>query len=132
MAVFLFSLVYVLFAVPTPHDPQRTRIPLPALLLLAVGFSAPALADDAAQRELGKQLFTTGAVPACAVCHTLQDAGTEGTIGPVLDELKPDAARVAAALRGGLGVMPSYGESLSAEQIEAIARYVSFASGGAK
>ena len=47
---------------------------------------------------LGKKLFTTLAVPACAVCHTLKDAGAEGAVGPVLDELKPDAARVSKAL----------------------------------
>lgn len=78
----------------------------------------------------GKALFLK-AVPACAVCHTLKDAGSEGAIGPVLDEIKPDAARVARALRDGLGSMPSYRATLSDEQIAALARYVSKASGGA-
>ncbi|MFP5407345.1 MAG: c-type cytochrome, partial [Gammaproteobacteria bacterium] len=59
-------------------------------------------------------------------------AGSEGAIGPVLDDLKPDANRVATALRTGLGAMPSYKDSLSAEQIETLAYYVSHASGGAK
>ncbi len=80
--------------------------------------------------EAGKVLFLK-ATPACAVCHTLRDAGSEGAIGPVLDELKPDAARVAQALRNGLGSMPSYGAILTSEQIAALARYVSKASGGA-
>ncbi len=92
----------------------------------------PALAaDDKAQMAVGKKLFTT-AVPACAVCHTLKDAGSAGEVGPVLDELKPDAARVAKVLRDGLGNMPSYKESLSEAQIAALARYVSKASGGEK
>lgn len=81
---------------------------------------------------LGEKLFTTLAVPACAVCHTLKDAGAEGTVGPILDELKPDAARVSKALRNGLGSMPSYKGTLSEEQIAALARYVSRASGGEK
>jgi cytochrome c6 len=81
------------------------------------------------QIELGKRLFTQGAEPACIVCHTLKDAQAEGTIGPVLDELKPDAQRVATALRNGLGNMPSYKNSLSDEQILALARYVEAVAG---
>lgn len=104
-----------------------------AIAAVAALAAAPArAADDAAQRALGKQLFLGGAVPACAVCHTLADAGAEGAVGPVLDELKPDAARVAAALRDGVGAMPSYRDKLSEEQIAAIARYVAVASGGAR
>ncbi len=71
-------------------------------------------------------------MPACAVCHTLKDAGSEGAVGPVLDELKPDAARVVNALRNGLGNMPSYKGSLSEEQMQALARYVAKASGAAQ
>jgi len=78
----------------------------------------------------GKSLFLK-AVPACSICHTLNDAQSEGAVGPVLDEIKPDAQRVAKALRNGLGNMPSYGAKLSNSQIEALARYVSKASGGA-
>ena len=93
----------------------------------------PALAaDDSAQFALGKKLFLHGVIPSCAVCHTLQAAGAEGAVGPVLDELKPDAARVAKALRNGLGQMPSYKEKLTDAEIAALALYVSKASGGAK
>jgi cytochrome c6 len=103
------------------------RIAVAFVALLAL----PALADDA-QLSLGKRLFTQGAVPSCAVCHTLKDAGTEGQVGPVLDELKPDAARVAAALRNGVGNMPSFKATLSEEQIVALAKYVAVASGAGK
>ena len=64
----------------------------------------------AEQMELGKKLFST-ATPACALCHTLKDAGAEGAVGPVMDEIKPYAARVAKALRNGLGNIPSYSNS---------------------
>ncbi len=89
-------------------------------------------ADDSVQLALGKKLFMQGVVPSCAVCHTLQAAGAEGAVGPVLDELKPDAARVAKALRNGLGQMPSYKDKLNDAEIAALALYVSKASGGAK
>jgi sulfite dehydrogenase len=50
-------------------------------------------------------------------------------VGPVLDELKPDAARVAKAMRNGIGAMPSYSAVRSAEQIDTVAFYVSTVSG---
>lgn len=108
----------------------------PALLLAAglcsTGASAAGGADQAAQMTLGKQLFTIGATPACAICHTLKDAGSEGAIGPVLDDLQPDAARVSKALHDGLGAMPSFKDTLTEEQIAALALYVSRASRGLK
>ncbi len=108
----------------------------PAWLLAAglcsTGASAAGGADQAAQMTLGKQLFTIGATPACAICHTLKDAGSEGAIGPVLDDLQPDAARVSKALHDGLGAMPSFKDTLTEEQIAALALYVSRASRGLK
>ena len=115
---------------------SKSSAPWPAWLLLsfllAAGLACQGVlaADDAEKMALGKKLFTT-AVPACAVCHTLKDAGSEGAVGPVLDELKPDAARVSKALRDGLGAMPSFKASLSAAEIEALAYYVSRATGAA-
>lgn len=88
-----------------------------AACLLALGLCGPALAQDD-----GRKLFT-GVTPACAICHTLKDADATGTIGPSLDELKPDAARVAKALRTGVGQMPAFPQ-LSEEQVQALARYI--------
>lgn len=103
--------------------------------LWVLALCAPVLAfagGDDAKFALGKKLFTAQAVPACAVCHTLRDAGSEGAVGPVLDELQPDAARVATALRNGIGAMPSYRDRLTDEQIDALAHYVARASGSAR
>jgi sulfite dehydrogenase len=98
-----------------------------------MAFSAAALAQqgapDAPTLSLGKQLFITGAAPACAICHTLKDAGAEGTVGPVLDELKPDAGQVEKAVRDGLGVMPAFKATLSETQIKALSAYVSHVAG---
>ena len=88
--------------------------------------------DDAALMALGKTLFTVGAVPPCAICHTLKDADATGAIGPVFDDLQPGPDRVIAALKSGIGAMPSYRGSLSDEQMRALARYVSKATGGAR
>mgnify|MGYP001580023663 CR=1 FL=1 len=98
-----------------------------AALTALLTMTTTAQASEAAQMALGKKLFTK-ATPACSVCHTLKDAGAEGAIGPVLDELQPDAARVARALRDGIGTMPSFKATLSDADIAALALYVSRAS----
>lgn len=109
----------------------RALLPLSLLMASALLCVPVRAADDSAQMILGKTLFTT-AVPACAVCHTLKDAGAEGAVGPVLDELKPGSARVIKALVDGLGAMPSYKGKLSDDQIAALAHYVSRATGAEK
>ena len=96
------------------------------VLTLASSVAQAADGDDA-----GRRLFVKDATPPCALCHTLADAGATANVGPSLDELKPDAQRVMQAVKAGLGAMPAYTQ-LSAEQIQAVARYVARASGGAK
>lgn len=109
-------------------------MPAPAFAVVAA-FAAGALAsaalraDDGPGLDRGRDLFVS-ASPACAVCHTLQAAGATGEIGPILDELRPDAARVEKAVRDGIGQMPAYRDSLSDEQIRLIAEYVARASVG--
>ncbi len=94
-----------------------------ATLSLLSLVSAPALADEA-QLARGKELFMSKAVPACAVCHTMADAGSKGAIGPNLDELKPDAARIMKVLNEGMGAMPAFKATLSPADMDAVAAYV--------
>ncbi len=89
----------------------------------AVG-TAAAQSEREVERDAGRRLFTSATVPSCAVCHTLRDAGALGAVGPVLDELQPDEARVLAAVRNGLGLMPSFGDKLSSAELALLARYV--------
>jgi len=105
-------------------------VALAALALAAL--PAAAAPGDAAETALAKALFTQGAVPPCALCHTLKDAGSAGAVGPVLDELQPDAARVVAALKNGIGAMPSYKATLTDAQMQALGRYVARATGAAR
>lgn len=80
--------------------------------------------------ELGRKLFTQSADPPCAVCHTLKAVGATGNVGPSLDELKPDKARVLAVLRTGSGVMPRFADTLSEQEIDAVAEFVAKAASG--
>jgi mono/diheme cytochrome c family protein len=101
-------------------------------LCAALVLPASAVVADASNvNDPGRQLFVKDATPSCTICHTLADAGAAGNIGPSLDELKPDAARVIKALKTGIGQMPAYTQ-LSDEQVQALARYVERASGAAK
>lgn len=93
-----------------------------ALCMIAGGASAQDTVEE------GKIIFTKTAVPACAVCHTLKHAGATGEIGPILDELKPDAARVELAVRNGIGQMPAF-TTLTDAQIKLVAKYVSDVAG---
>ena len=65
-----------------------------------------------------KALFTQN----CGACHTLAAAGTSGTTGPVLDGIP--AAAVEQAMVAGPGVMPEFGNELSAGDRRAIAQFV--------
>lgn len=106
----------------------KLRPPILGGLSFCFWLTLPALADD--RWAMGREVFTAQSEPACGLCHTLREAGTTGQIGPNLDELKPTAARVMTAVRGGVGIMPAFGESLTEEQIDAVAYYVEKASGG--
>ena len=85
--------------------------------------TTPGPAGDAVA---GKVVFTTN----CGGCHTLADAGTSGTVGPNLDDKKPDAARVVDRVTNGKGAMPPFAGSLTEQQIADVAAYVSSAAGG--
>ncbi len=74
----------------------------------------------------GKQVFETAG---CTSCHTLKDAGASGTVGPNLDDAKPDKQLVVDRVTNGKGAMPSFESQLSTQQIEAVAEYVSSVAG---
>ena len=92
-------------------------------LVSTIAFTPNASAND----EEGKLLFLKGAAPACAICHTLEAAGAAGAVGPSMNELQPDAARVLNALKNGIGQMPAY-TSLTPEQMKILSEYVAKAS----
>ena len=69
----------------------------------------------------GKSIFATN----CASCHTLKAADATGTIGPNLDDLKPDFARAKKQVINGGGAMPPFKGKLTDAQIDAVARFVS-------
>ena len=76
----------------------------------------------------GKKLFTSAG---CVGCHTLAAANATGTVGPNLDQSKPDYRRSTARVTLGKGAMPSFKGQLSDQQIADVASFVvASASGG--
>ena len=73
----------------------------------------------------GKTIFTSE----CASCHTLAAAGTHGTVGPNLDQLKPAFARVKRQVINGGAIMPAFKGRLTDAQITAVAKYVAAQAG---
>jgi mono/diheme cytochrome c family protein len=68
----------------------------------------------------GKQIFISN----CGSCHRLGAAGTTGSVGPNLDQLKPNVATVEQQVRNGGGGMPAFEGRLSNAQIAAVSKYV--------
>ena len=75
----------------------------------------------------GKKVFETAG---CKSCHTLAAAGATGTVGPNLDQAKPDYKRATTRVTFGKGVMPSFKSQLTEQQIANVAAFVVKATGG--
>ena len=65
----------------------------------------------------------------CGSCHTLADAGTTGTVGPNLDAASPSFETAVDRVTNGAGVMPAFEDTLTEQQIQNVAAYVSSAGG---
>jgi mono/diheme cytochrome c family protein len=74
----------------------------------------------------GKEIF---AAQGCGSCHTLSDAGSSGSVGPNLDDVKPSFDKVVSQVTNGGGVMPSFKDKLSEQEIKDVAAYVSSTAG---
>jgi cbb3-type cytochrome c oxidase subunit III len=74
----------------------------------------------------GKTIFVQAG---CGSCHTLKDAGSTGTVGPNLDELKPPEPIVDKQVTNGGAQMPAFKDRLTPAQIQAVAKYVASVAG---
>lgn len=71
--------------------------------------------------EAGGDVFASAG---CGSCHTLEAAGTAGTIGPDLDQRQPAYDRIVEQVTNGGGGMPAFGDSLSEDEIRDVAAFV--------
>jgi sulfite dehydrogenase len=69
----------------------------------------------------GEEVFASAG---CGGCHVLQAAGTNGQVGPNLDEAQPDFELAYDRVSNGQGAMPSFEDQLTEQQIADVAAFV--------
>lgn len=104
--------------------PERFAVPLvlTTFVFLLVGCGGGS--DSGSQSKASGPGAKVFADASCGNCHTLSAAGSSGTVGPNLDELKPSEEQVAEQVREGGGGMPSFRGRLSEKEIADVASFV--------
>ena len=92
------------------------------IFLILFFFTITSKVFSDSKMKLGLDVYNNKAQ--CGTCHTLHAAGSEGQIGPNLDQIKPTLIQVMTAVKNGIGVMPAFDEILTNEEIEAVSHYV--------
>lgn len=82
---------------------------------------------EAGDAAAGEGVFASAG---CGGCHTLEAAGTSGTVGPNLDEAMPSLDRAVTTITNGRGGMPAFEGQLSEEEIRSVAAFVAESAGG--
>jgi mono/diheme cytochrome c family protein len=98
--------------------PETVEGTLPEQTDTGGGGGGATLEGDA---EAGASIYTS---EGCGGCHTLEAAGSTGTVGPNLDESQPDFELAVDRVTNGAGAMPAFGDQLSEQQIADVAAYV--------
>lgn len=104
--------------------PEEDRVAIAAFVAecaTVAKSSDPACAPGESSNSTdGKTIFTQN----CSSCHTLQAAGSTGTVGPNLDQAKPTLELALKQIANGGGGMPAFGDTLTEKQIQAVAKFV--------
>ncbi len=86
----------------------------------------PVVVPANANAAAGARVFADSG---CGGCHSLAVAHAGGQVGPNLDALRPSYNRVRAKVEQGGGVMPSFRDRLSPQQIRDVAAFVATRAG---
>jgi cytochrome c553 len=88
--------------------------------------SGPVVVPANANAAAGVRVFADNG---CGGCHTLGAAQASGQVGPNLDTLRPSYEQVRAKVEQGGGVMPSFRDMLSPQEIRDVAAFVATRAG---
>jgi mono/diheme cytochrome c family protein len=103
--------------------PAADAAPAPAPATApAAPVAAPVAAPAAGSIDKGRDIFANYG---CGTCHTLNDAGATGHVGPAFDgnsNLSQDF--IVDRVTNGQGMMPSFAGQLSADEINSVAAYI--------
>jgi mono/diheme cytochrome c family protein len=110
---------------------QGVTSPTPVTVIGSLPTAAPEPATPAFKLKgdptAGAKIFQSAG---CTGCHTLAAAHSTGTVGPNLDQAKPDYRKATARVTLGKGVMPSFKGKLTDQEIANVAAYVVKSTGG--
>lgn len=82
--------------------------------------ASPAAPEGDAELQLGQEVYRKS----CSSCHGADGGGGAGPkLAGNVAERYPEIADQMAVIANGRGSMPAFGDALSAEEIEAVARY---------
>lgn len=90
--------------------------------VVTVGFLfAPGESTPSAANDVGASVYSAN----CASCHSADGSGGAGPplADGVMVDAYPDAADQVTVIAEGRAAMPSFGDRLSAEEIEAVTAY---------
>jgi mono/diheme cytochrome c family protein len=114
----------------TSKPGEKTAAPLPTKVVGSVPKQQTATVPSqykGGDPTAGRKVFLTAG---CTGCHTLKDAGSTGTVGPNLDQVKPPLSLAVQRVTQGAGAMPSFKSQLSTKQIADVTAYVVTKTGG--
>jgi mono/diheme cytochrome c family protein len=130
---------------PRPASPEQVDVYMPADLVAGDDLNdvAAYVASVAGVEGIEPPVFAPPQFFAtnCGGCHVLSQAGTTGSVGPNLDEVLPGQS--AQQIQGSIanpdaqitpgfpaGVMPSFGQTLTPQQLKQLATYLQQSAGG--
>ena len=109
---------------------RKSRWLLFAALMASVVLGLAACGGDGGDGDTSSPGAKVFADADCGNCHTLEAAGSNGTIGPNLDEADPSFDEVVRKVKSGGGGMPSFEGQLSEQEIRDVAAFVAARAGG--
>ena len=90
------------------------------IIYLMINLNYTAYADE--MFNLGKKIFFGKGN--CSSCHVLTNQEDNGSVAQNLNKIKPNMDRIIYTVTEGVGVMPSYKDILSFDDIDSLAVYV--------
>lgn len=84
--------------------------------------------DGGTAASEGEQIFAENG---CGGCHTYEPAGSNGSVGPNLDDADTTFEQAVEQITNGGGGMPAFEGDLTQQEIDAVARFVTEGGGSA-
>ena len=119
-ALFIAALVFVLGVAACGGGEETTATPetVEGTLPQETGGGATAEGDS----TKGKEVFASAG---CGGCHTFEPAGSNGSVGPNLDDSNVSMDAAVTQIENGGGGMPPFKDRLSEQEIADVAAFVS-------